>query len=154
MNPRSYKPWAVRMTCCADKRNLRPPSCCKVLVMNGGLGDERYGLSSTERTLMVAFANRSTSDIATASVSTTTPSLALPKLSKSFPVATRLPSTSSNAALNEGLVADTMSRPQYPAVTKAMRSRSRSTIKRTVGLCTRPADNPRFTLRHNTGDTS
>ena len=43
---------------------------------------------------------------------------------------------------------------QYGAVTKAIRSRSRSTIRRTDGLCTRPADRPRLTRRHSTGETS
>ena len=43
---------------------------------------------------------------------------------------------------------------QYDAATNAIRSRSRSTTRRMAGLCTRPADRPRFTFRHSTGDTS
>jgi hypothetical protein len=57
-------------------------------------------------------------------------------------------------AVNDGSVLERTSRSQYPAETKAIRSRSRSTIKRMVGLWTRPADRPRFTRRHSTGDTS
>ena len=38
------------MTCDDDQRNCRPPSCCNVDVMNGALGCDRYGLSSTLRT--------------------------------------------------------------------------------------------------------
>ena len=37
---------------------------------------------------------------------------------------------------------------------KRIRSRSRSTIKRTATLCTRPADRRGRTLRHNSGETS
>ena len=35
-----------------------------------------------------------------------------------------------------------------------MRSRSCSTTIRVATLCTRPAERPLATLRHNTGDTS
>ena len=45
------------MTCDADRRSLRPPSCCSVLVMNGACGRERYGFSSTERTRKSAPSN-------------------------------------------------------------------------------------------------
>ncbi len=43
---------------------------------------------------------------------------------------------------------------QYPALTNAIRSRSRSTMMRVAGDWTLPAERPRLTFFHNTGDTS
>ena len=74
--------------------------------------------------------------------------------SKSFPAATRAPSTATRFAVKAGAVADSSSMSQYPALTKAMRSRSRCTMRRIDGLWTRPADRPRLTRRQSTGDTS
>ncbi|CAB4776247.1 unannotated protein [freshwater metagenome] len=45
-------------------------------------------------------------------------------------------------------------RSQKEAVTKRMRSRSRSTTMRVATLCTRPADKLGPTFFHSTGDTS
>ena len=154
MKPRSYSPWATRITCDADRRSRRPPSCCRVEVMNGALGDERYGFSSTLRTAKSAGSSAVASARASASSSTTTPAPTRPPESKSRPAATRAPSTVTRRAVNGGAVALSSSMSQKPAATKAIRSRSRSTINRTDGLCTRPADRPRLTRRHSTGDTS
>ena len=44
--------------------------------------------------------------------------------------------------------------PQKEALTKRIRSRSRSTTMRTATLCTRPADNCGITFFQSTGDTS
>ena len=43
---------------------------------------------------------------------------------------------------------------QYPAGTKAIRARSRSTMMRTATLCTRPAESRGFTFFQRTGETS
>ena len=43
--------------------------------------------------------------------------------------------------------------PQKEALTKRIRSRSRSTTMRTATLWTRPADSWGITFFHNTGDT-
>ncbi len=134
-------------------RNLLPPSCCKVLVINGAFGDLRYGLSSTLRTSSVAPCRPAESSWARASLITTTASLAMPFSLKSLPVAMRTPSTDCSVAVNCGEVAVTASISQYAAEMWAMRSCSRSTTKRMEGLCTRPADKPRLTLRHKIGET-
>jgi hypothetical protein len=91
---------------------------------------------------------------ARASPTTTTLFLGDPSGPKSLPVATFVPSRATRVAVNAGAVAVSSSMSQYGALTNAMRSRSRSTINRTDGLCTRPALRPRFTRRHSTGDTS
>ena len=142
------------MTCRPERRNLRPPSCCKVLVINGGLGEDRYGLSSTLRTVSATPSRPVTNAFARASVSTRTSCFGIPLWSKSFPVARRAPSTAMSFAANTGWVFAVASISKYVAARNAIRSRSRSTTKRKAGLCTRPADRPRFTRRHKTGDTS
>jgi hypothetical protein len=81
--------------------SLRPASCWRVEVMNGGAGRRVYGLRSTESTST----GRSTSAVlnapAAASSSRTTPSLVrAPDWSKSFPVARREPSSSTSLAGN------------------------------------------------------
>ena len=83
--------------------------------------------------------------------------MAEPSSAKSFPVATRSPSTVTSSASNavgSSLTVKVPVRPQYEAATKAIRSRSRSTMIRVAGDWTRPADSPWRTLRHSTGDTS
>ncbi len=71
--------------------------------MNGALGDERYGFSSTERTVKVASPRPSASPRARASSSATALADTWPYASKSLPVATRSPSTATSLASNGGL---------------------------------------------------
>ena len=56
----------------AEKRSLRPASCCRVEVINGGCGVRRHGRSSTERTENVGRSNRSASPRAASSSRRTT----------------------------------------------------------------------------------
>jgi hypothetical protein len=87
-----------------ENRNLRPPSCCSVDVMNGGYGRRVYGFSSTEATFSWTPCNAVASAVAVVSSSTVT-SLALrstPSESKSRPVATRSPSTVVSLAVKVG----------------------------------------------------
>ena len=71
--------------------------------MNGGLGDERYGFSSTERTvkgaIVEAVGERS---VARASSRATATGATAPLESKSLPVATLAPSTATSVAVNDG----------------------------------------------------
>jgi hypothetical protein len=105
MYPRSYRPWATRITCDDDRRSLRPPSCWRVLVRNGAWGRERYGFSSTLRTAKSAWARPSARALARSSVTTTTSERGVPLASKSLPVATRVPSRTTRSAVNDGAVA-------------------------------------------------
>jgi hypothetical protein len=142
------------MTCWADRRSLRPPSCCSVEVMNGGLGELRYGFWSTLRTANGRAGSAAASRSARAWSTTTTPARGWPSSPKSFPVATRTESIATRVAVNAGAVALVATTSQYGARTNRIRSCSRSTTRRTAGLCTRPADSPGLTRRHRTGDTS
>jgi len=112
MYPDSYKPWAMRMTSPALRRNLLPASCCSELVMNGALGDLRYGFSSSDRTARSLPVNAAASASARSLVTTATPSLAMPFSSKSRPLATRMPLSIASVALNDGVVAVTAARSQ------------------------------------------
>ena len=70
--------------------------------------------------------------------------------SKSFVAATRLPSRDSRRALNPG--AHTAAKSHQAEEINAIRSRSRSTIKRVATDCTRPAEIRGITFFHKTGD--
>ena len=108
MNPRSYRPWATRITCDADSRSLRPPSCCSVEVMNGALGEERYGFSSTERTVKCWRARGLRPGRGPEPRRWRRPCpTAWPASSKSLPAATFVPSTATSFASNDGVVAVT-----------------------------------------------
>src|SRR5262245_37589924 len=112
MKPRSYSPCARRITCDDDRRSLRPPSCCNVDVMNGGLGDDLYGLSSTERIVNLASARPSASAVVLDSSRATTPDATTPVQLTSLPSWTRVPSTATGAAVKGGAVADSNSMSQ------------------------------------------
>ena len=162
MKPFSYSRCAVRITCCADQRNLRPASCCSVLVMNGGYGRRRYGFSSTPWTVNSRPSSRAARPRAPASSRCSTLDGARPVAgSKSRPVASRMSSTLTSVAVNvsgsPGLGAagaNVPSTSQYSAVWNAIRARSRSTTMRVATDCTRPADSRGSTFFHSTGLTS
>jgi hypothetical protein len=84
--------------------------------MNGALGDDRNGRSSTLRTVNEASARPSASERARRSSSAMTLALGPPRrtpvASKSFPVATRISSTATSVAMNDGEVAVTSSMSQ------------------------------------------
>ena len=73
--------------------------------------------------------------------------------SKSLPCATRAPSSETSRASNAP-GSNVARRSQYSAERNAMRSRSRCTTRRVATDCTRPAESPRVTFFHSTGDTS
>ena len=73
--------------------------------MNGAFGCERYGLSSTLRTVKVAGARPVASERAVGSSRATASPTRRPDESKSLPVATRRPSTATRVAVNDGDVA-------------------------------------------------
>ncbi len=152
----------MRITCCADQRNLRPASCCSVLVMNGAYGRRRYGFSSTPWTENSRSASRAANPRAPASSRCSTDAAARPVAgSKSRPVARRRSSTLTKVALNvsgsfglRSTGANVAATSQYSAVWKAIRARSRSTTIRVATDCTRPADSRGNTFFHSTGLTS
>ena len=165
MYPFSYRLWAARIVCRELMPSLLPAACCMVDVVNGGCGRLRYGFFSTEITRKRASASASARSPACDSPSCTTPSVraasvSVPSDLKSLDVARRVPlsaimrdskSVGSPSASGAHSVATTS---QYGARTNAIRSRSRSTMRRVATDCTRPADRPGPTLRHSTGDSS
>ena len=80
--------------------------------MNGAFGDERYGFSSTERTVNGTSARPSASPRARASSSATALADTLPRSSKSLPVATLVPLTLTSLVVKLGAVAVTASMSQ------------------------------------------
>ena len=90
------------MVRCAPKPSLREPSCCKVLVINGGYGFWVNGFSSALATVSVLLVSLLARSLACASLSVTTaaglssgPSFSLPvAASKSRPWASRTPFSS------------------------------------------------------------
>src|SRR6478609_12239081 len=93
MKPRSYRPWATRITCDDDRRSLRPPSCCNVEVMNGAFGPLRYGLVSTDATVNGLGSRGVVNERARTSSRTTTFLATTPSWPKSRPLATLRPPT-------------------------------------------------------------
>ena len=133
------------MVICAPQPRRDPASCCMVDVVNGGLGRSVRGDSSIDLTVSGTCSSDCASCFALVSSSSRMFaaffSFSAPLASKSFVAASRLSSTESNRA----------SKPSHFAVKshqadeiKAMRSRSRSTIKRVATDCTRPAE-----MRHD-----
>ena len=143
MQPSSYNFWATRMVLCALKRNLRAASCCKVEVIKGAAGLRLRSFACTSMTCKTPFAACFKAAIAACAAASSV------KLNCS----TFLPANTDNpawkACLPKRLAAAIF---QYSSVLKASISRSRSTIMRKAGDCTRPAESPGCTLRHSSGD--
>jgi hypothetical protein len=128
-------------------------------VVKGAAGRRVYGFDSTLCTPRGTDGSRSASASASAvdASSGRESFFSAPLSSKSRPVAMRAPSMRTSRASNGSScsIGDSDAvRSQYDAVTKASRSRSRSTTRRVAADCTRPADRPGPTLRQRTGDTS
>src|ERR1700686_4411703 len=121
------------------KRSLRDESCCNLLVVNGGVALRRRSFFSAERTTQSAFSSAARICSACSPLVTSIFSSPLPR----------------NRASNAGglAAARLASIVQYSFFSKALMSRSRSTIKRSATVCTRPAERPRRTLSHNRGET-
>ena len=120
------------------KRNLRDASCCSVEVMNGGTGLRRFSRFATELTL-----NSESSTCATrflADVSSAT------EMASSLRFMKRAPRMGGFLAFRFASIV------QYSRLMKALISRSRSTMSRSATVCTRPADSPRRTLSHSSGE--
>ena len=141
------------MVVCAEKRSLRLASCWSVAVLNGAAGRRRYGFSSEVLTLNAASASRSESLVhlprrsGRASRRASRPGQSRDLAPPAF--RSRDTSRASNAPGSK-----LARRSQYSAETNAMRSRSRSTASRVATDCTLPAERPRVTFFHRTGDTS
>ena len=139
-----------------ENPSLRFASCCNVDVVNGAEGRCDAGFSSTDVTVhgMPRF-SPSASDVAACSSSRVTVcEVSWPLSLKSLPVATRRSSTFTSVAPNSlAPLRSRASRSQKPALTNARRSSSRSTMRRTATLCTRPAERPVCTFFHSTGDS-
>ena len=131
--------------------------------MNGAGGRCVYGRSLTSATRYSVSATAVATAVARSSPSWTT----LPRVvswpvsaSKSRPVATRAPSSSTSLAGNAsgGALSSSLRTrdrtSQNDALTKRMRSRSRSTISRMATDWTRPAESRGRTFFHSTGETS
>src|SRR5450759_3678452 len=138
------------------KRSLRPASCCRVDVMNGGAGDRRNGL------WVIDFTAKGAPSRAAANPTTEPEEVSAPVSSKSRPDANDTPSTATSDAVNEvgipslagELVVKVPSRPHQSAERNFIRARSRSTTMRVATLWTRPADSRGMIFFHRTGDTS
>jgi len=125
--------WAV-------KPSLREASCCRVEVMNGGLGARLTGFFSTELMVKVPALIASRAAVAMASE----------VMSSRW---TRLPACLTSRVVNGGLsAARSASTDQYSCALKASISSSRSTTIRRATDCTRPAERAPGSLRHSTGD--
>ena len=122
--------------------------------MKGAFGFREEGFCVTESTVKACPVSADVSACADASSRWTAPSRdSRPSSSKSDPVATLAPSTVAKRPGN-GPGRNCASMPQYSTGVNAMRSRSRSTTRRTATDWTRPAD---FASRpiffHKTSDT-
>ena len=122
--------------------------------MNGAFGDERYGFSSTERTVNVRVGQPSASARARASSRATTFAEAL------APVVEVLAGGDLGAADGDELGVERRrgggAEVDVPVVGGDERDPLALALddQRTDGLCTRPAERPRLTRRQSTGDTS
>ena len=137
MSTPSYSVWAARMVRVAVKPRRRDASCCKVLVMNAGVGClARLPFFSSPT---VYSAPSSPFSMARASASVCGSSF-LPLSSEARRAVKLLCPTPR--------VASTF---QYSSGLKPSISFSRSSIRRTATLWTRPADRPRRTFRQRNG---
>ena len=122
------------MVCDTVNPNLRDASCCRVEVVKGGAGCFFSGFTEMSLTENDALA-QSLRNCLAASRSDRR------RCSSAF---TTLPSGVENWAVTR----------KYGSLLKFLISFSRSTIKRTATLCTRPAESDGLILRHSTGDSS
>ena len=137
----SYRLCATDIVRFTLKPTLRNASCCNLDVVNGGTGLRLRSLRCTDLTTTGADLRRFL--IASASSPL--------RISKSLPILR--PSTAARrATICGGESASSLdSMLQYSSGLNLRTSCSRSQIKRTATLCTRPADNPRFTFFQRIG---
>ena len=121
------------------KRSLRAASCCRVEVMNGATGLRLFSRVCTDATMKSAPSTlrRSSRRRFFDSRSRRVSSFRLTK----------------RAFRTGGFFACRLtSMVQYSRFWNARISRSRSTIRRSATVCTRPAESPRRTLSHSSGE--
>ena len=139
----SYSCCATRIVRDDEKYNLRTLSCCSVEVIKGGDGYFLRCFFSQRLTFKRPCAfSRMVSRISFACSS-----LFISNCLSFWP------SSANNLAL-KGVFSfsESASKVQYSCASNFSISSSRSTNKRSAGLCTRPAESPCCTLRHNSGD--
>ena len=83
---------------------MRPPSCCSVEVMKGGLGELRYPFFSSDRTVKGRPSSPAASARAVASSRRRASEERAPCSSKSLPLATRRPPTAVSVDWKAGAV--------------------------------------------------
>ena len=129
-------------------RSFWADSCCSLAVVNGAEGLRFFSLVSRLVTFQAAFRIMSRRLWASASAP-------IRRLVSLLPSWSGRPAIRVSFIQNWGgsLAANLPFSTQYSTGLKACTSRSRSTIRRTVTLCTRPADRPRRTLSQSTWDT-
>ena len=144
----------MRMVSCAPQPSLEPASCCIVDVVKGGFGRSVRGESSIDLTVSGSPFKESVNFVAAVSSRSkmllSDFSFTAPLESKSFVVATRLPSIVSRRALKPA--SHWAVRSHQAEEMKAIRSRSRSTINRVATDCTRPAEMRGITFFQSTGE--
>ena len=135
----SYNCCAVRIVRCAVKPSLRPPSCCKVDVINGAVGF----------LFLCFFSTFSTTNAPTAASKSPflTCEAFLPSVIENWLILSS--SKRVNFAIKFLVSASIV---QYSLGSNFSISASRSQIKRKEGLCTLPADNPGLIFFHNNGE--
>ncbi len=129
--------------------------------MRGGLGRWVLGVFSTDRTTrsepLSASASRRTSRSSrccTTDVEDSSPDAGSKSLAPAiFWLASVMRRAEKGASDSLGVLSSAVNPPNL-ARTNAMRSRSRSTMSRTAGDWTRPAESPLATFFHNTGEIS
>ena len=135
----SYRRCAIIMARFTLKRSLREASCWNLLVVKGAAGLRRRSRLSTERTDQSAFSSA-------ALIFSASSPFVIGVFSSPMPINRASKAGGLAAARCASIV-------QYSSLTNALISRSRSTMSRSATVCTRPADSPRRTLSHNSGET-
>ena len=139
---------------CAPHPNREPASCCIVDVVNGAFGRSVRGDSSALLTVRTEPCKLCVNSLAEASSNSkillADRSLSPPLSSKSLVVATRFPSREIKRAVKLASVSPEIS--HHEEEMKAIRSRSRSTMRRVATDCTLPALMRGITFFHRTGE--
>ena len=137
---------------CALKPSLRDASCCSVEVVNGAAGLRRRCFLSTFATVSTPLAvsrircsaARTWGSFVNVNCSTFSPPKSASRAGNCVE-----PGLGSRVA---AFCSASASIVQYSCALNAVISASRSTISRSAGLCTRPADSPRRTFFQSNGE--
>ena len=143
MSTPSYRRCATVIVRCALKPSLRDASCWSVDVVNGAAGLRRRCFLSTFATVSLP---RAVSRIR-CSAARTLASFVKLNCSTLSPA-----NTARRAGKVCAFCSASASIVQYSCALNAVISSSRSTMSRSAGLCTRPADRPRRTFFQSSGE--